>query len=86
MNYAGKWMELENINLNEVTQTQKEGMVCSDKWILAKKFRIPMIHYTDIKKLNKKEGPSGDAWISLRRGYGTVIGGGEGEGTGWKKG
>ena len=53
MNYAGKWMELENINLNEVTQ---------------------------------KEGPSGDAWISLRRGYGTVIGGGEGEGTGWKKG
>ena len=55
MNYAGKWMELENINLNEVTQTQKESMVCSDKWILAKKFRIPMIHSTDCKEA-KQEG------------------------------
>jgi hypothetical protein len=24
MNFAGKWMELENIILNEVTQTQKD--------------------------------------------------------------
>ena len=24
MNFAGKWIELENIILNEVTQTQKE--------------------------------------------------------------
>jgi hypothetical protein len=24
MNFAGKWMELENIILSEVTQTQKE--------------------------------------------------------------
>ena len=23
MNFAGKWMKLENINLSEVTQTQK---------------------------------------------------------------
>jgi hypothetical protein len=24
MKFAGKWMELENINLSEVTQTQKD--------------------------------------------------------------
>ena len=24
LSFAGKWMELENINLNEVTQTQKD--------------------------------------------------------------
>jgi hypothetical protein len=27
MNFAGKWMELENIILSEVTQTQKTCMV-----------------------------------------------------------
>ena len=25
LNFAGKWMELENIILNEVTQTQKDN-------------------------------------------------------------
>ena len=32
MNFAGKWMELENIILSEVTQTQKDMhgmMVCT---------------------------------------------------------
>ena len=31
MNFAGKWIELENISLNEVTQTQKDMMhgMCS---------------------------------------------------------
>ena len=27
--FAGKWMELENIILSEVTQTHKKYMVCS---------------------------------------------------------
>jgi hypothetical protein len=34
--------------------------VLTDKWILATKYRIPMIH-SHLKKLNKKEGPSEDA-------------------------
>jgi hypothetical protein len=37
MNYAGKWMELENIVLSEVTQTQKDMHVLTNKWLLAKK-------------------------------------------------
>jgi hypothetical protein len=41
--------------------------VLTDKWILAKKYRIPMIHPTDTKKLNKKEGSSEDASIPLRK-------------------
>jgi hypothetical protein len=37
-------------------------MVCThDKWILAKMYRIAMIHATDSKKLNEKKGPSEDA-------------------------
>ena len=55
-------MELENI-LSEVTQSPKhmQVMYALIKWLLAKKYRIPMIHHTDPKKLNKKEGPSKDA-------------------------
>jgi hypothetical protein len=29
MSFAGKWMELENIILSEVSQTQKTCMVCT---------------------------------------------------------
>jgi hypothetical protein len=29
MNFVGKWMELENIILSEVTQTQKDMHVCT---------------------------------------------------------
>ena len=29
LNFAGKWMELEKIILNEVTQTQKDNIVCN---------------------------------------------------------
>jgi hypothetical protein len=29
-----------------------------DKWILAQRYRIPMIQSTDCKKFNKKEVPS----------------------------
>ena len=29
MNFEGKWIELENIILSKVTQTQSIGMVCT---------------------------------------------------------
>jgi hypothetical protein len=54
-------MELENIILSEVTQSQKDMHGVSYKLILAVKYRIPTLHSTDPKKLNKKEGPSKDA-------------------------
>jgi hypothetical protein len=34
LSFAGKWMELENIILSDVTHTQKD--VLTNKWILAK--------------------------------------------------
>jgi hypothetical protein len=38
MKLAGKWVELENIILSEVTQSQKNTWYAlTDKWILAKK-------------------------------------------------
>jgi hypothetical protein len=59
MKLLGKWIELENNNLSEVTQSQKNthGMH-SDKWILAQKLRIPKIKFTDHRKLKKKEDQS----------------------------
>jgi hypothetical protein len=29
LSFVGKWIELENTILNEITQTQRTGMVCS---------------------------------------------------------
>jgi hypothetical protein len=45
MKFAGKWMEIENIILSEVTQTKKEHTryVLSGKWILAPKLRMPTL-------------------------------------------
>jgi hypothetical protein len=40
----------------------------TDKWVLAKKYRILMTELTDPMKFNKKEGPSEGASIPLRRG------------------
>jgi hypothetical protein len=42
MKFVGKWVELENIILSEVTQTQKDthGMQLTCKWILTIKCRI----------------------------------------------
>ena len=62
-------MELENIIKSGNADPKGHAWcVLIDKWILAKKFRIPMIQLTDYMKLNKKEGPSVDASIPLRRG------------------
>jgi hypothetical protein len=49
-------MELENIILSEVIQIQKDmhWYILTNKWLLAKKYRIPMMHSIDPKKLNKK--------------------------------
>jgi hypothetical protein len=63
MSSAGKWMELENIILSEVTQTQKDihGMysLISEYW--PQKSTITRIKSTDLKKVNKPaEGPSED--------------------------
>jgi hypothetical protein len=60
MKFSGKWMELENIMLNEVTQTDRQTQthththtykphtwyVLTDKWILAPKLTMLMIQPT----------------------------------------
>ena len=48
--------------------------VLTEKYIVIK-YRIAMIHPTDPKKLNKKEGPSKDASTTFRRVNKIVIGG-----------
>ena len=74
LSFAGKWTELENIILSEVTQTQKDmhGM-----WILAgeknkniniktKRNRTEYPRYiqsTELKKLNKLKCPSEDTAV-----------------------
>jgi hypothetical protein len=45
-----------------------------------------MIQFTDSKKFNKKEGPSEDASISLRRGNKIIRGCRSRERPGWEKG
>ena len=60
MKYAGKWGELENIFLSEVTQLQRNKHdVLTDMWILAQKFEMPKIQFTDHMKLKKKEDQNG---------------------------
>ena len=44
-----------------------------------------MIQLTDSIKFNKKEGPSEDASISLRREKKIIIGGRRRKGPGWKR-
>jgi hypothetical protein len=63
MNFAGKCMKIENIFLSEVNAIPKEHIwyVLTYKWILAIKYRIPMLHSTDVKKLNSIKGTSKDA-------------------------
>ena len=40
LSFARKWMELENIILSEVTQTQKIWYVLTNKWILTTKKKV----------------------------------------------
>lgn len=45
MNFSGKWIELENIMLSELTQTPKRQAwyTLTYKWILAINYRITML-------------------------------------------
>ena len=67
-----EWMELENIILSGVTQSQKNthGMhsLIIMYWILVQKLGIPKIQFTNHMKLKKKEDQSVDTSILLRRG------------------
>jgi hypothetical protein len=47
----------------------------TDKWILAQKFGIPKIQFTDHVKLKKKENQSMDTLVLLRRGNKIPMGG-----------
>ena len=61
MKLTGKLIELGNIILSEVTQSQKNthGM------ILAQKLGMPKIQFTDYMKLKKKEDKSVDVSLLL---------------------
>jgi hypothetical protein len=50
MKFLGKWMELESIILNEVTQCY----TLTDKLILPHTLRIPQIQFIDHMKLKKE--------------------------------
>jgi hypothetical protein len=44
MNFLGKWMELENIILSEVTHTKEHTCYAlTNKWILVQKLIVPKI-------------------------------------------
>jgi hypothetical protein len=52
MKFLGKWIDLEGIILNEVTQSQ---YVLTDKWILSQKLRLPKIQDTICKTHETQE-------------------------------
>ena len=74
MKFAGKWIELEIIILSEVTQTQKDkhGMYLLISG-LEVKYRITNLQSTAPERLENKEDPKWDAWISLGRGNRRVL-------------
>jgi hypothetical protein len=65
MKFTGKWMELENIILSEVSQSQ---IILTDKWVRGKEHGTPMIQLTDNMKLKRKEDKRVDASVLFRRG------------------
>ena len=54
MNFAGKWKELDNIILSEVTQSQQDMYVLTCKWTLAMKCSTTRIQSTDPIISNKE--------------------------------
>ena len=58
-------------------------MVCTNKWILAERYRILRIQSTELKKVNKPKGPSEDTSVPLgsEKKAITGVGGTEGGGT-----
>jgi hypothetical protein len=79
MKLLGKWIELENIILSELTQSQKNIYVIHgihiDKWLLAQRLGIPKIQFTDHLKLRKKEDQSVDTLVLLKVGSKIPMGG-----------
>jgi hypothetical protein len=73
MKFLGKWMDLEDIVLSEVTQSQKNSHYMHSL-IRAQKLRIPKIQFTNHMKL-KKEHQSEDTSILLRMGIKISMGG-----------
>jgi hypothetical protein len=69
MKFTGKWMQLENFILSEVTLLEKNihGMQ-SVKWILTQKLGIPKVQFTDHMKFKKLEDHSVVISALLRRG------------------
>jgi hypothetical protein len=57
----------------------------TDKWILAKKYRIPRIQPIDPKKYNKLKGPS-EVSIPFKRGKEIITRGRGREGPEWERG
>ena len=74
MKFEGNWLELENIILSEVTK-EDTWFVLTDKWVLGKKFGIPIILLIDCMKLKKKKEQSVSASVLLRRGNKIIMGG-----------
>jgi hypothetical protein len=67
MKFLGKWMELENIIMSKVIQSQKNTHdTFTFKWILAQKLGIPNIQFTDQLKLKKKEDQSMNTLVLCR--------------------
>ena len=68
MIFLGKWMDLEDIILSEVTQSQKNihDMYSLIKWILAQKPRIFKILFAKHMKHKKEEDQSVDTSFLLR--------------------
>ena len=76
MKFEGKWMELENVILREVTPDTEEltWYVFAGKWILAQKLRISMIQPTNHMQLKKKEDKSVEASVLHRIGNKIITG------------
>ena len=54
MKFIGKWMEIENISLNEVNQFQKNTHLGMHSLLLAQKLDIPKTWFKDHIKLKRK--------------------------------
>jgi hypothetical protein len=59
MKFLDKWSYLEDIILNELTQSQVIRYTLTDKWLLAQKHRTPKIQFAKHKKIKKSE----DQWV-----------------------
>ena len=63
--FSGKWVELENIVLSEVTQIQKNMLISG--YLPKKKYRIPKIQSTELKMFNKLKVSSKYTLVPLGR-------------------